>query len=138
MNATNFISSRNKTWIKICGFTNPENASACAGFAPDAMGLVFFEKSPRNVSAKTARQITAVLPETIMPIGVFVNKSYDEIIQIVEYCNLKGVQLHGSEPLDLAQKLMDKNLFVIKTLFAKKAPFLDQAEEFKTVSSPVK
>jgi phosphoribosylanthranilate isomerase len=127
--------SPDKLWIKICGFTDPENAKTCAAFKPDAMGLVFFEKSPRNVSIDTARRITDILPETIMSVGVFVNKNYDEIMHIADHCRLKGVQLHGSESADLANKLLKNNLHVIKALFAKKDPCLDQAEDYSMVSS---
>lgn len=130
-----FSLSSHTLWIKICGFTDPENAKECAEFAPDAMGLVFFEKSPRNVSIDTARHITDILPETIMPVGVFVDKNYDEIMQIVDRCHLKGVQLHGNESSDLAEKLLKEDLFVIKALFAKKEPFLDQAGDFKMASA---
>lgn len=135
MDKTHTLQTKNRTWIKICGFTDPDNAVDCAKLGPDAMGLVFFEKSPRNVSVETAARITSVLPESIMPVGVFVDKPYDEIMQIVDQSNLKGVQLHGNESPRLADKLLKQDLVVIKAVFAKKTPFLDQANHFKMVSS---
>lgn len=121
-------------WIKICGFTQPENALECIQFGPDAIGLVFFEKSPRNVTIDEAARITEVLPEHIIPVGVFVDKSDNEILDIVQGCGLKGVQLHGSEPPDLVERLRSRNLVVIKALFAGKKPFLDQAGIYEMAS----
>lgn len=123
-----------KTWIKICGFTEPDNALACARFSPDAMGLVFFDKSPRNVSVEQAARITEVLPGNILPVGVFVDKPYNEIMDIVERCRLGGVQLHGNEPSEMVDHFLQNDLLVIKALFAKKEPFLDQADRYHTAS----
>jgi phosphoribosylanthranilate isomerase len=121
---------KNRPWIKICGLTEPENALDCANLGADAIGLVFFEKSPRNVSIKKAAQISNALPDHILPIGVFVNESYDIIMEKVDRCALKGVQLHGNESPDLIQRLLKKDIIVIKALFAKKTPFLTQSEEY--------
>ncbi len=123
-----------RPWIKICGFTDPENARECARFNPDAMGLVFFPRSPRNVSRDQAKQITAVLPDTILSIGVFVDSTYDEIMETVQHCRLKGVQLHGNEPFEMIDRLLAENLVVIKALFAERPPFLHQASAFRRAS----
>ncbi len=134
MKLTNTQHPPKKTWIKICGFTQIENARECADFGPDAIGLVFFEKSPRNISIEQAAKITAILPKSVMPVGVFVDKSHKEIMHIVHKCNLKGVQLHGNESPDLVDKLTKENLVVIKALFAQKAPYLDQAAHYDKAS----
>ncbi len=126
---------QNHTWIKICGFTEPENALECAALGPDAIGLIFFEKSPRNVDIEQAKKITAVLPDPVLPVGVLVDKEYDEIMHIVHGCGLKGVQLHGSEPPELVERLLKEHLIVIKALFAKKQPFMDQAKEYDMASA---
>ncbi|MBU1344262.1 MAG: phosphoribosylanthranilate isomerase [Proteobacteria bacterium] len=125
---------QNTPWIKICGLTDPENALGCANLGADAIGLVFFEKSPRNVSVKKAAQISSILPDHVLTIGVFVNESYDNIMEKVRQCALKGVQLHGNEPPALAHGLLKENLIVIKTLFATKAPFLTQASAYPNIS----
>lgn len=121
-------------WIKICGLTDIENALECAKLGADAIGLVFFEKSPRNVSIQRAAQISTALPDHILTIGVFVDEPYDAIMGKVNQCSLKGVQLHGNEPPSLIDRLLEKNLLVIKALFADKEPFLTQAAEYKTAS----
>ncbi len=121
-------------WIKICGLTDPDTALECAKLGADAIGLVFFKKSPRHVSMKKAAQITNILPSFVIPIGVFVDASYDKIMKKVNACHLKGVQLHGNESPELVEQLQKQNLVVIKALFAKKAPFLEQAKVYKYAS----
>ena len=124
----------NKPWIKICGLTDPENAIGCANLGADAIGLVFFDKSPRNVSIQKAVRISNALPDHILTIGVFVDASYEAIMEKVNQCALKGVQLHGNEPPELVDRLLEKNLLVIKALFATKEPFLTQASKYKNAS----
>jgi len=63
--------------IKICGLTDAEEARRCVELGADAIGLIFFPKSPRHVSDKTARTICRFLPEHIPGIGVFVEQKYD-------------------------------------------------------------
>jgi len=129
------ISSVKMPWIKICGLTDPDNALACATLHPDAIGLVFYEKSPRNVSRDQATQITRVLPRHILTIGVFVDNSFEDIMETVRQCALKGVQLHGKESPGLVDQLRKQDLFVIKALFAAKEPYLSQAKAYSNASA---
>ena len=117
-------------WIKICGLTDPETAKACAGLGADAVGLVFFEKSPRNLTMAQAAAISSALPPSVLPIGVFVNKGFKYIMETVKQCGLKGVQLHGSESPGLVKHLVDENLMVAKALFSGKAPLLTAAAAY--------
>ncbi|MDY0222190.1 MAG: hypothetical protein RBR67_13710 [Desulfobacterium sp.] len=97
--------SREKPLVKICGLTDPLEAVQCQTLGAEAIGLVFFEKSPRNLLIDQARKITlALLPETIT-VGVFVNADYDYIMERVEACRLKAVQLHGQESPELVSRL---------------------------------
>jgi phosphoribosylanthranilate isomerase len=61
------------TWVKICGMTNLEDALVAVDAGADAVGFVFYEKSPRCVSVETAREICKKLPESVEKIGVFVD-----------------------------------------------------------------
>src|ERR1700686_1850801 len=63
------------TWIKICGTTNLEDALVAVDAGADAVGFVFYEKSPRGVSVDVAREIIAQLPEGVEKVGVFVQGS---------------------------------------------------------------
>lgn len=127
--------SYKRPWIKICGLTDPANAIACAHLGPDAMGFVFFRKSPRNVTIGQAGRIIGILPPHILTIGVFVNDPFENILETVRGCGLKGVQLHGEEPPDLVDRLRDKDLFVIKALFASKEPHFSMAKRYSKASA---
>jgi phosphoribosylanthranilate isomerase len=133
--ASGLVFLKRRPWIKICGLTDPDNALACAKLLPDAMGLVFYEKSPRYVTIDQAARITKVLPRHIMTIGVFVDNDFNDIMEKVKGCALKGVQLHGKESPELVDQLKKEHLFVIKSLFAAKEPYLSRAKEYSAASA---
>ena len=83
------------TWVKICGITNLEDAKVAVEAGADALGFVFYEKSPRNVDAATARSIVRELPAAIERVGVFVNQTENSICALADDAELTMVQLHG-------------------------------------------
>ena len=89
------------TWIKICGITNLEDAELAVDAGADALGFVFYEKSPRRVDVETARAIVARLPERIEKVGVFVEQTPDELRKVAEQAGLTAVQLYGDSSQDL-------------------------------------
>lgn len=121
-------------FVKICGLTDPANARDCARAGADAVGLVFFEKSPRNLTLARADQIVRALPSEIMTCGVFVNASFGCIMKVKEKCRITAVQLHGTESPELAERLVQEGLFVVKALFAARKPGLTEAKNFPRVS----
>ncbi len=121
-------------FIKICGLTDPATALECVKAGANAIGLVFFEKSPRNVSEKKALKICKRLPSNIITTGVFVDENYNFIIDKVKKLSLKAVQLHGNENPKLIDDLRAKNVIVIKGIFAKKEPYLKNAHLYKNAS----
>ena len=88
------------TWVKICGMTNLEDAIVAVEAGADAVGFVFYEKSPRCVSVEVAREIVSKLPENVEKVGVFVNESPDRVSRMADGAGLTGVQLHGDEYLN--------------------------------------
>ena len=134
MSNSSFTLPPHRPLIKICGLTQPDNALDCARAGADAIGLVFFKKSPRNISIEKARAITRMLPGHVLTCGVFVNESFDFIMERVERCHLTAVQLHGQESPALVEKLAKENLLVIKALFAVKKPDLADAPLFTAAS----
>ncbi len=93
------------TWVKICGMTNLEDALTAVEAGADAVGFVFYEKSPRNISVEAAREIVEKLPESVEKVGVFVDLESEQIREIVRAVGLSAVQLHGPEPMDMWRDL---------------------------------
>ncbi len=121
--------------VKICGLTDPCQAAECVSLGADAIGLVFYRKSPRAVSIDMAVDICSRLSSSVITTGVFVNETYDFIMKRVDACSLKAVQLHGSETPELVDKLAGTGIMVIKALFAGKNPCLKDAVLFNRASA---
>lgn len=68
---------------KICGITRIEDALIAAEAGADAIGLVFYAKSPRAVSIQQARDIVAALPAFVTTVGLFVNASREELNDVL-------------------------------------------------------
>lgn len=96
------------TWIKICGITNLDDALAATEAGADAVGFVFYPRSPRYVTVETAHSIVAKLPQHIERVGVFVNETVDRVRDIAEQMGLTTVQLHGDESVDFSRSLFEK------------------------------
>jgi phosphoribosylanthranilate isomerase len=116
--------------IKICGLTLPEEAEACVRLGADAIGCVFFAKSPRHVSRQQAAEICAAVGDRAEVVGVFVNQAPEEVMEIVDACGLFGAQLHGTESRDDVTLLMNSGVLVIKALFAERAPYIKDAGQY--------
>ncbi|QKL03092.1 phosphoribosylanthranilate isomerase [Pseudomonas sp. NY5710] len=82
---------------KICGITRIEDALAAVEAGADAIGFVFYAKSPRAVDARQARAIIAELPPFVTTVGLFVNASRCELNEILEVVPLDLLQFHGDE-----------------------------------------
>jgi phosphoribosylanthranilate isomerase len=80
------------TWVKICGMTNLEDALTAVDAGADAVGFVFYEKSPRNVSVETVREIVGKLPESVEKVGVFMGEL--QSVEIALRCGLGAIQTY--------------------------------------------
>ena len=85
------------TFVKICGITNLEDALFASEAGADALGFVFYKKSPRYVAPETAWDIIKRLPPFVATVGVFADQGDEEVRRAVSESNVDVVQLHGSE-----------------------------------------
>lgn len=83
--------------VKICGNTTLDDAMAAVEAGADAVGFVFYAKSPRAVEPQAAAAIVARLPPFVTSVGVFVNEDLSVVRRVMEECGLPLAQLHGDE-----------------------------------------
>ena len=121
------------TKVKICGFTEAENARQAAIAGVDAIGLVFYDKSPRNVDIFRAQEIIEGLPPFVNRVGLFVNANPSFVDEVLCEVSLDTLQFHGDEsPLDCSQYQMP----FIKSLRVKPETNVFQvADEFSSASA---
>ena len=91
--------------IKICGITNLEDALLAAELGADALGFIFYAKSPRQVAPETARAIIAQLPPFVASVGVFVDEAAAVVQELAAKVGLDWVQLHGQESPEYCRNL---------------------------------
>ena len=121
------------TKVKICGFTEAENARQAAIAGVDAIGLVFYNKSPRNIDILRAQEIIEALPPFVNRVGLFVNANPSFVDEVLCEVSLDTLQFHGDEsPLDCSQYQMP----FIKSLRVKpETNVLQVADEFSSASA---
>lgn len=85
------------TRIKICGITREEDLLAAARLGADAIGLVFYPKSPRYVTPQRAAELLRALPPFVTSVGLFVNASEEEVRATLAVAPLDLLQFHGDE-----------------------------------------
>jgi len=85
------------TRIKICGITREQDLHAVASSGADAIGLVFYEKSPRHVTLQQAVQLAHAVPPFVTVVGLFVNPSVEYVREVLAQVALDVLQFHGEE-----------------------------------------
>ena len=86
-----------RTRIKVCGVTRLEDALTASRLGVDAIGFVFYPKSPRYIPPMQAAKIIRQLPPFVSAVGLFVNPEQSDIDEVLQHCPLGVVQLHGDE-----------------------------------------
>jgi phosphoribosylanthranilate isomerase len=122
-----------RTSVKICGITRPSDAKWLANLPIHAVGLNFHPASSRFVDELTAKAIVDLLPKHIPAIGVFVDRTPEDVCRIAKEVGLAAVQLHGDEP---ALSVASHEPFpVIKAFRVKNASTLQEIERYLVESS---
>ncbi len=86
-----------KIRVKICGITSVEDALNACDAGADAIGVVFYDKSPRHVNTQQAAEICAALPPFVSSVGLFLDPSADFVKSVLASVPLDLLQFHGSE-----------------------------------------
>ncbi len=90
----------NRVRVKICGITSVKDAMYACDAGVDAIGLVFYPKSPRNVNIDQATEICNALPPFVSAVGLFLDASLDFVHSVLASAPLDLLQFHGSETPD--------------------------------------
>jgi len=114
--------------IKICGITNLEDALLAVDLGADALGFIFYPKSPRCVAPGDAREIIAQLPPFVVSVGVFVDEEAAVVQGLAVQVGLDWIQVHGQESPDYCLSLGRR---VIKGFRIKDESSLKDLEPFQ-------
>ena len=114
--------------VKICGITNQEDALMAVAAGADAVGFVFHEASPRNVTPEQAAGIIRALPPFVQAVGLFVNMPIEFVNATAQVCRLDIVQLHGEETPEYCDRVSRR---VIKAFRIKDAGSLNPIRDYR-------
>ena len=114
--------------IKICGITTRDDALTVYEAGADALGFIFYPKSPRYVSPEQVRDIIAGLPRGITKVGVFVNEDPERVVKIAQSCGLDLLQFHGTETPSYCSRFPAS--MVIKALSPRTAEDIEEIDAF--------
>ena len=117
--------------VKICGMTNLKDVKVAVDGGVDAVGFIFYKKSPRSVTMLAVRKIDLELHTFVDSVGVFVNETAEQINKIADHCKLDRVQLHGDESPAFCKKIRRR---VIKAIRVKDIQSLKKLSDYPVSS----
>ena len=120
--------------IKICGIKNTDTLLCCENNKVKFFGMIFYPKSPRNISFKNASILQKISKRlNINGVGVFVNKNINELEEIIENLKLRFVQLHGSEDEEYIKVIKKIDVKIIKSISVSDKNDLNKIDKYKSV-----
>ncbi len=126
------------TFAKICGLTTPETLDAAVRHGASHIGLVFFAKSPRNLTPAGAAALAARVPAHVAIVGLFVDPTDDDLAAVVAQVRLDVLQLHGDEtPATVARLARAHDREVWKAIPVRTAADRDAAARYAGAASRI-
>ena len=121
--------------FKICGLREKESLICCEANKVDFFGLVFYQKSPRNINPNKAKQLIEFSKNlSIKPVGVFVNHKISDLKNIIRLLNLKYIQLHGEENQSYINEIKKEfKLKIIKKISIKNQSDLNKINDIENI-----
>ncbi len=119
--------------VKICGITNLKDALSAVEFGADALGFVFYEKSPRYIEPSMAKIIIEALPPFVEKVGLFVNTTASKINSTCREANITLAQIHFDAQIDLYKELKLPHIKVVRV--AKKEDLQRYKNEYRLVDA---
>lgn len=104
------------TWVKVCGLSRSEEVAAAVVAGADAVGFVFYDRSPRNVAPEVARTLAA--SAGALTVAVTVDLDADSLLHLVEKTGVDAVQPHGRNAREAAAAAIEAGLSVLRPLTA--------------------
>jgi phosphoribosylanthranilate isomerase len=99
--------------VKICGITRLDDARLACELGADAIGFIFYEKSPRYITLEGAAAISEQAPEHVARVGVFVNTPRNDILTYIEHVKLDAVQFHGNYDVSDIEQFEPKHVIAV-------------------------
>lgn len=123
----------NRTRVKICGITRPEDGLCAARLGADAIGLVFYADSPRAVTIEQAQAVVAALPPFVTVVGLFVNPEPTEVDEVLRQVGIDLLQFHGDEPAEFCQNYSKPYIKAVR--MRDEVDLVDVARQYATASA---
>lgn len=118
--------------IKVCGMRNLENICQVAEIGIDWMGFILYDQSPRFIgSGQRERIVQSLLDYPVQRVGVFVNSTFELMMEAVKNDQLDCLQLHGDEPPGLCRELKKRGITLIKAIGVASATDLQGIEAYQ-------
>ena len=116
---------------KICGIKTIETLFCCEENKVNFFGMIFYSKSPRNISFNEAKNLQNFSEKlNINGVAVFVNEEFNTVNELVEKLKLKYIQLHGNEDNNYIKNLKKLNVKVVKSLSISKSEDLEKVYKY--------
>jgi phosphoribosylanthranilate isomerase len=121
--------------FKICGLKKKDSLICCEENKVDFFGMIFYEKSPRNITFNQAKILTDLSKKfKIKPVGVFVDHNINDLKKIILSLNLKYIQLHGNEDQSYISEIKKKfSIKIIKKISIKTSDDLNKINTYKNI-----